>query len=120
MMDVKHFFSLNQQDLWLLDQAFIVLIPNKSCPDKVSDYRPISLTHSFAKLISIFLANRLGLELGNLVVANQTTFIKNRCIHDCFIYVKEMIKTLHEKKTPSLFIKLDILRLLIQSIGLSS
>jgi hypothetical protein len=50
----------------------------------------------------------LGPDLDNLVAANQIAFIKNRCIHDSFIYVQEMIKTLHKKKTPSLFIKLDI------------
>jgi hypothetical protein len=46
-----------------------------------------------------------------LVAANQTTLIKNRCIHDNFIYVQEMIKILHKRKTPTLFIELGILKI---------
>jgi hypothetical protein len=76
MRAVKYFFSMNHQDLHLLNQAFIVLIPKKSYPVRVSDYRPISLTHNFAKLVSKIMANILGPELDNLIAANQTTFIK--------------------------------------------
>jgi hypothetical protein len=61
-MTVKQFISMNQQGLFLLNQAFIMLIPKKSCLQRVSDYRPISLTHGFTKLVSKILANRLGLE----------------------------------------------------------
>jgi hypothetical protein len=50
MMDVNHFLSLNQQGLHLLNQAFIVLIPKKGSLQQVSDYKPISLIHSFAKI----------------------------------------------------------------------
>jgi hypothetical protein len=44
---VHHFFIQNQQDLNLLNQAFIMLVPKKNHPHRVSDFRPISLTHSF-------------------------------------------------------------------------
>jgi hypothetical protein len=71
----------------MLNLAFIVLIPKKKCPHRVTDYIPISLTHSFAKVMSKILANGLGPELDNLISTNQTTFIKQRCIHDSFIYV---------------------------------
>jgi hypothetical protein len=54
----------------------VVLIPKKDNPRVVSDYRPISLTHSFAKIISKLLANRLAPELEKLISINQTTFIK--------------------------------------------
>jgi hypothetical protein len=67
---VHHFFIQNQQGLNLLNQAFIVLVTKKSHPQRVTDYRPISLTHSFSKIISNFLANRLGLELEHLVSYN--------------------------------------------------
>jgi hypothetical protein len=30
------------------------------------------------------------------------------CIHDNFVYVQQVIKDLHKKKIPALFIKLDI------------
>jgi hypothetical protein len=35
MYAIYHFFSLNQQGLHLLNQAYIVLIPKKKCPKKI-------------------------------------------------------------------------------------
>jgi hypothetical protein len=105
---VQQLYLMNQQDLHLLNQAFVVLIPKKDHSISVNDYRPISLIHSFAKIISKLLANRLSPELHNLISINQSTFIKKRCIHDNFVYVQQMIKNLHKKKIPALFIKLGI------------
>jgi hypothetical protein len=59
-------------------------------------------------LITKILANRLGPELDYLISNNQTAFVRRRCIHDNFVYVKEVIERLHKKKTPALFIKLDV------------
>jgi hypothetical protein len=74
----------------------------------MSDFRPISLTHSFVKIITKMLANKLAPSLDSLISYNQTSFIKKRCIHDNFMYVQKVIKDLHKRKVPSLFIKLDI------------
>jgi hypothetical protein len=73
--------------LQYLKQTFVVLIPKKDNPMKISEYMPISLTHSFVKIISKLLANRLGPELDHLISVNQTAFIKKRCINDNFVYV---------------------------------
>jgi hypothetical protein len=105
---VKQFFSHNQQGLHILNQAFIVLLPKKQHPQQISDYRPISLTHSFAKIVTKILANRLGPELEHIISKNQTAFVKKRHIHDSFVYVQNVIKLLHTKKVPAIFIKLDI------------
>jgi hypothetical protein len=56
------------------------------------------------------LANKLAPELQQLISINQTTFIKKMVIHDNFVYVQQVIKELHKKKIPALFIKLDILK----------
>jgi hypothetical protein len=105
---VNQFYHMNLQGLQFLNQAFVVLIPKKENPQRVSDYMPISLTHNFAKIISKLLANRLAPELHHLISINQTTFIKSRCIHDNFMYVQQVVKDLHRKKIPSIFIELDI------------
>jgi hypothetical protein len=103
---VMQFYLLNQQGLQLLNQAYVVLIPKKINPPKPADFRPISLTHSFAKIMSKILANRLGPELNHIISINQTTFVKKRSIHNNFIYVQQVIKDLHKRKIPALFIKL--------------
>jgi hypothetical protein len=105
---VNFFMSMNQQKLHLLNQAYVVLIPKTSCPQRISEFRPISLIHSFAKLVSKLLANRLAPELQHIISRSQTTFIKRRSIHDSFMYVQEVIKASHKKKITALFIKLDI------------
>jgi hypothetical protein len=99
---------MNQQELHYLNQAFVVLVPKKHDPLSIADFRSISLSHSFAKIISKLMANRLGPELGKLISINQTTFIKKRCMHDNFMYVQQVVKDLHKRKFPSLFMKLDI------------
>lgn len=63
MQAINHFYNMNKQELHLLNQAFVVLIPKKADSFAVSDYRPISLVHSFAKIMSKLLANRLAPEL---------------------------------------------------------
>lgn len=105
---LNHFYNLNQQQLHLLNQALVVLIPKKGNPCKISDYRPISLVHSFAKIISKILANWLAPELSSLISLNQSAFIKKCSIHDNFVYVQEVVRELHKKKIPALFVKLDI------------
>jgi hypothetical protein len=85
-----------------------LLIPKKENPQKVVDYRPITLTNSFAKIMTKIPANRLGAERHDLISINQSSFIKGRCIYDNFMFVQDVIKDRHKRKLPSLFIKLDI------------
>jgi hypothetical protein len=85
-----------------------VLDPKTVCPQKISEYRPINLIHSFTKIISKLMPNRLSPELQHIIANNQTTFIKKRNIHDSFMFVQQMVRRLHKKKTSALFVKLDI------------
>jgi hypothetical protein len=94
--------------LHFLNQALVVLIPKKKNPQRVPDFRPISLTHSFSKIISKMVANRVSLELEHIISVNQSAFIQKRCSHNNFIYVQKVIKNLHKRKIPALFLKLDI------------
>jgi hypothetical protein len=67
---LRQFYSMNQQGLQLLNQDYVVLIPKKQEAIRVNDFRPISLIHSFAKILSKFLANRLRPELDHLISIN--------------------------------------------------
>ena len=100
--------NLNAQQLNLLNSANIILIPKKMDAKHVGDYRPISLIHSFAKIFSKLLANRLVPHLNRLVLNCQSAFIKRRCIQDNFLYLQSTVRRLHRLKKPALFLKLDI------------
>lgn len=106
--------SLHQGDMRNLEavnSAYLTLIPKKLEALETleaKDYRPISLVHSFAKLVTKILANRLAPQLNTLVATNQSAFIRGRCIHDNFMIVQQTIKVLHQRKISSLFLKLDI------------
>ena len=83
--------SIHQGDLRnleLLNSAYLTLIPKKAEALEANDYRPISLVHSFAKLVTKLLANRLAPLLNNLVATNQSAFIRGRCIHDNYMLVQ--------------------------------
>jgi len=71
----------------LLNTAFITLLPNKADATQVKDFRPISLIHSFAKLVAKAMANRLAPVLPNPVSISQSTFAKGWNIHDNYLFV---------------------------------
>jgi hypothetical protein len=100
----------NAHKLGLLNLAYLILLPKRSDAMTASDYRPISLIHSFAKVVTKLLANRLGPHLLELVAANQSAFVRGRSIHDNFMLVQQSIKSLHKRKVVGLFLKLDISR----------
>ena len=77
------------------------LIPKKAEVLLPKDFRPISLINSFAKLVTKVMANRLAPFLNVLVAANQSAFIRGRCIHDNFILVQQNIKLLHRTRVSS-------------------
>jgi len=103
-----YFFNSHDQHFNLLNNAHIVLLPKKEDARTVGDFRPISLSHSIAKLISKVLASRLSTELDALVSRAQNAFIKKRSIHDNFLYTQNLIRELHRASKPTLFLKLDI------------
>lgn len=42
------------------------------------------------------------------MAANQSALVRGCCIHDNYMLVQQTIKLLHRKRTPSIFLKLDI------------
>jgi hypothetical protein len=98
----------NAHKLGMLNSAYLALLPKRDVALSARDFRPISLIHSFAKLATKMLANRLGPYLQELVASNQSAFVRGRSIHDNFMLVQQSIKSLHKKRVSSLFLKLDI------------
>jgi hypothetical protein len=64
-----------------LNRALVTLIPKRQDALEVGDYRPISLVHSFSKLFSKILANRLRPRLGELITPiNQLLLREEACM----------------------------------------
>jgi hypothetical protein len=59
------FRSLNH-----LNDAHVILLRKKEQPELIRDFRPISLIHSFGKLVTKCMANRLAEVLDQLVQNN--------------------------------------------------
>lgn len=74
----------------------------------IGEFRPISLVHSFAKIVSKAMAARLVKPLPLLVDCNQSAFVQGRAIQDNFFMVQHSIKSLHRRRTPAIMLKLDI------------
>ena len=108
MAAMNTLFTLNAQGFEWLNSACIILLPKKTDATRVTDFRPINLGHSIAKIFSKLLANRLAPRLKSLVFNCQSAFIKKRSIHDNFLYVQGAVRKLHSQKISTLFMKLDI------------
>ena len=75
----------------------------KDGAESISDFRPISLIHSFAKIVAKVLAMRLAPHMNSLISKSQSAFIKRRSIHDNFMSVRCVVRRFHRSKTPTLF-----------------
>lgn len=53
------------------------------------------------------MANCLAPCLDQVVSRGQSAFIRNRNIHDNFLFTHNLIKDLYKAKTPYLFLKID-------------
>jgi hypothetical protein len=91
-------WAIDGRSFYLVNQAYMVLLKKKADAALVSDYRPISLVHSFAKLFTKVLARRLAPHLDSLICYNQSAFIKGRIIHDNFKAVELTAKCLHKER----------------------
>ena len=101
-------WSLNSRSFYLVNQAYMVLLRKKHEAVTVSDYRPISLIHSFAKLFTKVLARRLTPHMCSLIEPNQSAFIRSRLIHENYKAVQLTAKFLNHSKVPCSLLKLDI------------
>lgn len=91
-----------------LNGALIVLPPKTTEATEPAHFRPITMIHSFAKLLSKILAIRLAPVMNDLISPNQNAFIRGRSIHDNFKFVQRAAVMLRNKKIPKLLLKLDI------------
>ena len=94
-----------------INHTNIVLIPKVKNPDKMPDFKPISLCNVIYKIMSKVLANRLKQVLPYIVLPTQSAFVSGRLMTYNVLVAYEILHTMHAKKKGkkrTLALKLDI------------
>lgn len=113
--------------------SLVVLIPKVENPERLTQFRPISLCTVLYKLVTKVIVNRIKLMLPDLIDLTQSSFVPRRQITDNIIVVQEVVHSMSKKRTGKglMLIKLDLdkaydrlnwdfLRDTLHSIGLVS
>lgn len=103
---VKHFESSGRIANGC-NSSSIVLIPKKSDPLELRDYRPISLIGCIYKVIAKILSICLEKIISKIVSPNQSAFIKGRQILDGALVTNEIISLAKKEKTELLLLNVD-------------
>jgi len=90
-----------------INTTFIALIPKVKNPQKLNDFRPISLVGSMYKILAKVLANRLRMVVGKVISETQTTFVKDRHILDGVLIANEVVDEACKLKKDLLLFKVD-------------
>lgn len=91
-----------------LNGALMFLLPKQADAKAPGHYRPITMVHSFAKLVSKLLSLRLAPHLLDIISQNQNAFIRGRTIHDNFKFVQCTTTFLRKRNILMMLLKLDI------------
>ena len=94
-----------------LNHTYVTLIPKTKSPERVTEYRPISLCNVVYKLIAKVLANRLKKILPHVISESRSAFVPGRLITDKVLIAFETLYHMHNKragKVGSMALKLDM------------
>ncbi|XP_074306400.1 uncharacterized protein LOC141641645 [Silene latifolia] len=79
------------------NKTFIVLIPKNDCPERVGDFRSISLCNVIMKVVTKCIANRLKGIMDDLVGPFQSAFVPNKSIVDNIVIAQEILHVINHR-----------------------
>ncbi|XP_060216516.1 uncharacterized protein LOC132643998 [Lycium barbarum] len=79
----------------------LVLIPKRNNVETFADMRPISLSNFINKVISRVVQNKLEKVLPSLISANQSGFVKGRCIIENVLLTQEVVSDIRLRGKPA-------------------
>ena len=94
-----------------LNETYISLIPKVASPQKITEFRPISLCNVVYKTISKVLENRLKRILREVIDESQSAFVSGRSITDNVLVAFETMHCIDQRrkgKEALMAVKLDI------------
>ncbi|XP_071694261.1 uncharacterized protein [Rutidosis leptorrhynchoides] len=106
-MEAINWFWVNEEVSKGCNVSFVTLVPKRTNPKCLNDYRLISLIESYYKIIAKILSNRLRKVLPSLVGAEQSAFLKGRFILDGVLIANETIDFLKSHRNKGFIFKVD-------------
>lgn len=90
-----------------INTTFIALIPKVETPQRLNDFRPISLVGCLYKILSKVLANRLRMVMSSVISETQTAFVKDIQILDGILIANEAVDEARKSKKELMMFKVD-------------
>ena len=94
-----------------MNETHICLIPKTKIPQKITEYRPISLCNVTYRILAKVLANRLKKDLPNVISESQSASVPGRLITDNVLVAFETMHHINQRrkgKEGLMAIKLDM------------
>lgn len=101
-------FSFEKESLSLTQKRGVLsLLPKKSDPLQLKNWRPISLLNLDYKLIAKLLAARIKICLPYLIHDDQSGFLKGRYIGQNIVNIMDILQYTEEQDIPAIMISID-------------
>lgn len=92
-----------------LNSTSLVLIQKRVGAEELKDYRPISCLNTVYKIITRILADKLKGVLPDIVLPNQTAFVKDRLLLENVLLASEVVNGYHKNSgSAKITLKVDI------------